>query len=363
MVSNVYKTFWNPKHAFEEVFNELKKAKNSIYIETFMFESDSVGKKLVDILIEKSKTINVVLVVDGYGLQKISSKYQNLILESKINYIVFNPIWQHIKKFRVRRWFRSLPYRNHRKLILIDNNLAFIGGMNLHSSELKWHDLLVKITGPILSQIRSVRKEMFGILNRPLNKLRKINAKNTLIFNKSDCVTRQIPLSFHKSLKKQLRQICRLAQKELCINTPYFITDPQFHNFLRLATKRGVHVKLLVPEKSDRSIADSLTRLNLFLAYKENVDIRLFSKMTHAKFILADDILCSFGSSNMDYQSFYNNYELNITSNNKSLISSIHKEFNKNWNASKPFNPSVWTKRSRLKKLKVKILNRFRKYF
>jgi len=378
MINNQYEVFWNPTKTFQKVFSDLKKAQKSIHIETFMFESDSTGTKLINILLDKAKKIKVTLIVDGYGLQNLDKKTKEKIKESKIKFIIFNPLWQNIKKFNIRKLFRSLPYRNHRKLTIIDNKIAYVGGMNYHDSELEWHDLFVRIKGPIIKQLVATAKEMTNITNRnfairQLTKIkakkiikfieRKINKKNTKLQTTEDCITRQIPLSKHRPLKKQLKQLLNLAKKEVRITTPYFIPDPQFHKFLRNTIKKGVNIKLIVPQQSDKSLADILTKMNLMLAFKEKIKIRFLQKMTHAKYIIADDEMCSFGSANMDYQSFYNNYELNITSKNKKLIEKLNQQFKLDWKKSKPFEIQKWNNRSRLYRLSEKIVHPFRKYF
>lgn len=362
-MNNQYEVFWEPKKAFQKVFLDLKKAKKSIHIETFMFQTDKTGLELITILLDKAEQIPVRIIVDGYGLQGINKNIKKKIENSKIKLLIFNPKWQHINKFMIRKWFRALPYRNHRKLTIIDDEIAYVGGMNYHDSELEWHDLFTRIKGPIVDLLKKHAKEMMGIATKRKNSKRKINKKNTLYFKNNDCITRQIPLSRHRPLKKQLKKILRGAKKEVYLTTPYFIPDPQFHNLLRKTTKRGVKVKLLVPIQSDRTIADILTNVNLFLAYKEKIEIRLMAQMTHAKYIIADNKICSYGSANMDYQAFYNNYELNITTNNKKLITEIKERFQKNWETATPFAINTWDKRPRIRKIMEKILHPFSKYF
>lgn len=362
-MSNEYVLFWEPKHAFEKVFSDLKKAKKSIHIETFLFGSDLVGKELIDILAKKSMKIPVTLIVDGYGLQNMNKSFRKKIDESKIKFVVFNPLWQQIRRFNIRRWFRTLPYRNHRKVTIIDGEIAYVGGMNYHHDELKWHDLFSRIKGPIVNQLLNSAREMTKIATRKKTERRKIKKQNTMIYTTKDCITRQIPLSKHRPLKKQLKQILRTAKKEVRMTTPYFIPDPHFHQLLHATTKRGVRIKLIVPRRSDRNVADILTNMNLFIANKAGVEIRFLGKMTHAKYIVADDYMCSFGSSNMDYQSFYNNYELNITSKNKKLSLELQNQFDKDWNKSKPFEINLWNNRSKRRKLMEKILQPFKKYF
>lgn len=362
-MNNEYELFWEPRRAFQKVFSDLKKANKSIHIETFMFKSDVVGKELIEILAKKSKEIPVTIIVDGYGLQNINKVFRKKIDESKIKFVIFNPIWQNIRRFHVRKWFRALPYRNHRKLTIIDGKIAYTGGMNYHQDELKWHDLFSRIKGPIVKQLVSTASEMTKIATRKKTERRKIKKQNTVMYTNSDCITRQIPLSRHHPLKKQLKKILRTAKKEVRITTPYFIPDPHFHQLLHVTAKRGIKVKLIVPKRSDRSIADILTNMNLFIAHKAGVEIRFLPKMTHAKYIVADEYMCSFGSANMDYQSFYNNYELNITSKNRQLATELQKQFDKDWEKSKSFEIKLWNNRSRIRKIMEKIIHPFRKYF
>ncbi len=363
---NKYEVFSEPIKAFSNVFSNLKKAKKSIYIETFELKNDSIGRELIKILIEKSKKIPVTLIVDDRGLGILPKKIKNTIAKSNIEYYIFNPWFVHIKRLRLKRLMSNMLHTNHRKLTIIDETIAYVGGINFSAKEINWRDILVRIKGPILSSLILASEEMKGIVVKKRRQQRKIVSKLSRRNNDTtDKVIRQIPQTInHNTLTRTIIKEIKKAKKEILITTPYFVPPLKLLIPLHKAIKRKVKITILVPRKSDGKMSSILTRHFAFLSYKEKINMFLLPKMTHAKYLIIDNKYCSFGSANLDYQTWFSNYELNISSTNKDLIKQLKSTWNKDIKTASEFNPKKdYLNKTKMYKLYEKILKKFKHRF
>lgn len=363
-MENKYNVYSDTKTAFERIFSELENAKKSIYVETYKIDRDKIGTRFLDILMAKSESVKTELMVDYWGTQRQPLKRLKRIKDSRLSYILFNPMYFKVSSLNVKRFLERLHVRNHRKLIIIDEERAFVGGMNFNSEELRWKDLLVEIKGPIVSQLISAANEMKSIASR-LNifEKRPINKKLAKEFSGKDLVMRQIPASKYCKLRKSFFRLLDGAKEEILFTTPYFIIDIAFISHLRKAVKRGVKVKIIIPNKSDNFVADILNKWFAFLKHNEGAEVYLFKGMTHAKYTVVDGKKCTFGSANMDYQTWLHNYELNIMSSNKKLSHDLKKMFNDTLKDCERFTSKMWWKRSLIRRLLEPIAKLFKSHF
>lgn len=363
-MENKYKVYSDTKIAFERIFSALKNAKKTIYVETYKIDRDKIGTKFLDILLTKSESVKTELMVDYWGTQREPLRRLKRINDSRLTYILFNPLYFKVRSLNIKKFFERLHVRNHRKLIIIDEKTAFVGGMNFNSEELEWKDFLVEIKGPIVKQLISAATEMKNITSR-LNifERRPIDKKLSKKFTGKDLVIRQIPSSKYSKLKKSFFDLLDSAKEELLFTTPYFIPDITFMSHLRKAVKRGVKVKIIIPNKCDNYIADILNKWFAFLKHNEGIEIYLYQGMTHAKYTVVDGKRCTFGSSNMDYQTWLHNYELNIMSSNEKLSKDLKKMFNETLKSCEGFTSKMWWKRSIIRRILEPIARLFKKHF
>lgn len=364
-MSNTYKVFGDTSVAFKRIFSALNSAKKSIYVETYKIDDDTMGWKLFNILVKKSYEIKTELMVDYWGIEKEPRKKLKKIKNAPLEYIIFNPLHFTIKMLSIKKLFEHLSTRNHRKLIIIDEELAFVGGMNFNSEELSWKDFIVEIRGDIVKQLIAAAKEMKNIAKKtkPFEK-RFINKSLTKNYSGKDLIFRQIPGTRHRSLKKSFFRMLDGAKKEILFTTPYFVPDLPFIAHLRKAVKRGVIVKIIIPKKCDHFTADILNKWFAFIEHNEGSHIYLYNKgMTHAKYTIVDGKVCTFGSSNMDYQTWLHNYELNIMSDNEKLSKDLKKLFTETLKDCIEFNHVYWIKRSWLRKILLPIIKLFKKHY
>jgi len=362
-MKNKYLVFDEPEKSFKRIFHLIDSSKKSIYLETYRLANDSIGRELLDLLIKKAdQGLDVVVIVDSFGWGRFSKKRRKSLEESAIKLFIFNPFFNNFSFSKIKKYWK-IHFRNHRKLTLIDNKVAFVGGTNYSSRELKWRDLFVEITGPIVKDLEVSAREMQRIaVKKPFEK-RKIFKKLTKGFVKEDLIIRQVPYSKHRVLKKELIKIFNLAKREIIIVTPYLVPDLPFRKALKKAVKRGVEIKILIPNNADGYAVNLMNHFGSYLSHQVGINVFLYSKMIHSKFVIVDNEVCTFGSANLDYQTFNHNYELNIMSKDEYLIKQLKKSFSSDLEESKPYEEKTWSKRIWINRVIMNILIKHRGHF
>jgi cardiolipin synthase len=361
-MKNSYELISETKVIFKNTFSELKNAKKSIFIECYQLKDDHISRELIRILARKSLEIPVILIVDGLGFEIKSKAIKNIIEKSNIEFYVYNPIRWLLSQKHISRFSRFVM-RNHRKLIIIDEEVAYTGGTNFTAQELKWRDILFKIKGPIVNLLLKSFQESKAItihnsiLNQPINK------KLTTQFKNKDTIIRQIPHSFHRPMNKELKKLFSLAKNEIRITTPYFIPTVQLLYMMYKAIRKGVVIKVLIPHKSDNYWIDIISDFFAYVVYKNKVEVYLQKKMSHAKYIVFDKKVATFGSHNFDHLSFYQLCELNIVTKNKEAIIPLKELFDSDIKKSIRFSEKTRRNNNLWRKTVAKMMHPFKKYF
>jgi cardiolipin synthase len=360
---NKYKLFDEPTKAYERIFKKISNAKKSIYVETYRIANDPIGRKLIDLLIKKSEEgLKVEVICDDLGWGKFSYLRRKKILESKIKLHIFNPWFEKITWSNFRKYW-NIHFRDHRKLTIVDEKIAYVGGMNYTSRELKWKDMAVEIEGDILKDLVLCSKEMIKISDKKNFKRRKIYKKLSKKFDGEDIIVRQIPYSKHRLLKKELIKIFDSAREEIIIVTPYLVPDLPFRRALRKAVKRGIRITIMIPKKTDSLLSNMMNHFGSYVSTKSGINVILYPKMIHSKYLIVDSEIASFGSANLDYQTFNHNYELNILTRNQKLIHDLKRSFGKDSKLCEKYHEKNWSKRFWINKLVMRILVKYKNHF
>ncbi|WP_211229715.1 cardiolipin synthase [Olivibacter sitiensis] len=308
----------NGEEKFKAVIPALKNAKKHIHLEYYIIENDAIGNQIKDILIAKAQEgVEVRFIYDDFGSSSIRRKY---VSELQQNGVLAYPFY----KIRLIALANRLNYRNHRKIIVIDGQIAFTGGINISDryinsntsshDHLYWRDTHLLIEGPGINFLQSlfiadwnfcsgeqliIKRDFFCTTSSPDgNALVQIAASG--------------PDSPHPTILLSLLQLINLAQQEVLITTPYFIPGESLIDTMIVASQSKVKVKLLVPEKSDSHFVDLAARSYYAELLAAGVEIYMYNKgFVHAKTIVVDECVVSVGTANMDQRSFELNFEVN----------------------------------------------------
>ena len=333
--------------AWGAMLQELRLAKTSIDIEHYIFAADTIGMQFIEVLKEKIKEgVRVRLLIDGAGSYNF---YNSNVPDEMIHLGIEVRFFHVISPWRIKNissWF----LRNHKKNITIDKRVSFIGGLGIRDNMTDWRDFTGKVEGKIVEEICDSFEDMWveSINRNFIERLR--NAKIKL--SKKDFITND-PYFHKRFLYYTFIETMRSAEKSICISTPYLIPDRKIMRILRLAVKRGVQVKIIVPKTSDAPVVHLAMHSTFSELLKSGVRIFEYSKeFIHAKKIIIDDDWATFGSFNMDNLSFRYNHEANVVTFNKKCIADIMKYFSEEEFLSHEINYSDWNDRPFPEKVK-----------
>jgi len=347
-----YTFFDDPLRFYNAMLYDMEQAKSYIYLETYRFNNDSIGVRFRDILAKKSREgVEVKILMDSWGTTLPASFFSELQTgNSDIRY------FQKIKLF----WdfFTKNHRRNHRKLLIIDDVITYIGSANLTDYSLNWRESVLRIYADITPQFRKIFLQHFEIYNKYVFekqlKIRKIT------HGKSE-ILRDVPSLTRQRIRKRYIELIKTANREIVIETPYFLPSFFLRKALTDAAKRGVEVKVIMPLRSDVGLIDVLR--NRYLGGLHKSGLRLFFYQRHnlhAKILMIDREVFSIGSPNFDYRSFRFQHEIVLIGEERSARDQIMDHINQTLQDSVSFSYVLWSKRSALQKFFEWIILPFR---
>jgi len=305
-----YKIYTTSSKAWDGMLGEITKARQSVFLEMYIFADDTSGSHdFIGKLKEKAKQgVRVVLVLDAFGSRDLSEKSIISMRDSGIEVIFFS------------HWLRRI----HRKILIVDENVAFIGGVNIGQSFANWNDLQLKLRGRIIRPILSsfaYSYEMSGGKDKNILLLRK----KALISKIKFWMLEHWPVSNMHSLKSHYTEKILAAQSSIHIVTPYFTPPRWFVALLDSAVQRGVQVKIIIPKKTDHPHVDRVSHRYMHNLSQLGVRFYLTGNMNHAKILLIDSSEGLIGSQNIDLLSFYFNAESGVFFRQKNIIIELEK--------------------------------------
>jgi cardiolipin synthase len=294
---------------------QLQSAQRSIDLATFIFARDEVGQALLNQLIEKAKSgVRVRLLVDALGSSLMVRPSFSALREAGAEVAFFKPL------LRLRA-LGQVNLRNHRKLLVIDDESAIFGGMNLAheylgpiEDEKRWADLAIHLRGSSVQRLRALFAHDWQMAHSQRGKPPPHPAGAALAVAETHLaqIVASGPDHANDPLYDQLLSACFEARQRIWIATPYFVPDETLTKALSLASLRGVDVRLLVPKKSNHLFADLCRGSYVRQLRDMGVKIYLYPKMSHAKLVLIDEQRALVGSANFDLRSLLYNYELGV---------------------------------------------------
>jgi len=303
------------------MYQDCAKATKSIELEQYIFENDAVGQRFIELFIEKAvHGVKIFIICDRFG----SSSFYGSPLIQKLRHhggrIYFYNIIRYWDVFRPWRWFP----RTHIKTLLVDSSIAYTGGVCFAEQMKNWRDTQIRITGPVVEQIRKAfdRAELIIKHKRPALRAITTDRAGEFIYLQSYPL-----LSWHIIYVELVRAIGQ-AKHFVYLTTPYFTPNGHFRRMLRDAPARGVTVMLLVPEHSGSMLTDWVCLSYAGKLLEAGVRIFLYQKsVIHCKTVVIDDQWATVGSTNMDILSFFRNRESNLMIRNTDAVADLKRHF------------------------------------
>ena len=301
------------EQAFQTIVDLIHHARHSIFAATFILGKDETGSAIVHALAKKaSQGLRVCLLLDALGSVGISKTFLSPLLAAGGHVAFFMPM--------IHLPFRGRAnLRNHRKMLICDNQSAIIGGMNLASEYMgpkevagRWQDLSLLVQGPVIDHISDIFRSDWKFASK--TPLSDHSVSLPAIQSDTSGVTQLVasgPDVRNDSLRNAILTEIFRAKRRIWVVTPYFVPDEMLLEALCIAVCRKVDISLILPKKSNHRLADLAREGYLTRLQESGADVWLYEpRMLHAKAILIDDTLAMVGSANMDMRSLLLNYEI-----------------------------------------------------
>ncbi|MDD2636622.1 MAG: phosphatidylserine/phosphatidylglycerophosphate/cardiolipin synthase family protein [Bacteroidales bacterium] len=350
-----YQLYDDPLSMFSSMIDDIMAAKHSIYLQTFKFANDDIGKRFRTAFIKKIKEgVKIKVLIDSWGTGVNKSFFCEIIdLGAEVKF------FQKIKfSFDI---FSRNHRRNHRKLLIIDNNISYIGSSNITTYCLNWRECTIRLTGGIATEFIKIIEEDFKMSNKVYQNK---NISTQKISKDGINIIRDVPGTFKQHVRKAYIDAINSAKEEIIIETPYFLPASILRKSIYKAAERGVKIKIITPRHSDLMLFDILRNRYLGKYHQKNIAILLYMPDNlHAKVFLVDNKYFLTGSSNFDYRSMQFMHEINIDGKKKEIINLLKSHLKETIKDCKEFDYEVWKKRSRFLKVNEALLVPFRHLF
>ena len=351
---------------YAAMLSAIDSATDHINMETYIVEDDEIGRQFAAVLIAKQRSgVQVNLIYDSAGSHNTPKTFFDTLKENGINVLEFNPI-NPLDGRKDWEWNQ----RDHRKLLIVDGKIAFLGGINISSvyssgssgsgastssakkskdgeTKIPWRDTHLQLAGPVVAEFQKMFTQTWQQQKgAPL----AAKAYFPVLMSQGNEVVRAIgsnPDEAYSQIYATLLSAINSAESQVFLTNAYFVPDPQLLAALKDAAKRGADVRLLLPEKTDSSLVFYASRSYYDELLSANVKIYEHqAALLHAKTGLIDGVWSTVGSTNLDWRSFVNNQEINAVMLSQEFGAQMQSQFEKDLALSKQITLQDWRKRS-----------------
>lgn len=305
---------------FIDLFEEIKKAKHHIHLEYFNFRNDSIANALFDLLAKKAEEgVEIRALFDSFGNSSnnkpLKKKHLKAIRAKGIEIEEFDPI-----RFP---WINHAFRRDHRKIIVIDGEIGYTGGMNIADYYInglpkigEWRDIHIRMEGNAVECLQDIFLDMWNETTNQNIQGEKYypysNEKIKVINNKKIAIVDRNPKKDTKGMRRTLAKAIESAENKVQIINPYFTPTRIIKRAIKNALGKGVKVEIMIPGKSDIPFSPDASMYIANSLRKKGADIYIFNGgFHHSKIMMIDSLYCSIGSANLNSRSLRCDYEVN----------------------------------------------------
>ncbi|SDN50844.1 cardiolipin synthase [Pseudomonas jinjuensis] len=310
LANNQVRLLIDGQASFAALFTALAQARKVILLQFFIIRDDALGQRLAQVLLERAAAgVEVFLLYDAIGSHALSARYVERLRQGGIEVHRFRTRPGMLNRFQVN-------FRNHRKIVSIDGNLGFLGGLNVGVEYLgekpplsPWRDTFVELRGPAVTCLQECFAEDWYWATRSLPTLILPTAYED--YGMLCQVVPSGPADMQETCSLFFVDAINSARERLWIATPYFVPDEAVAAALRLAVLRGVDVRILLPSRPDHRTVFAASTLYALDAVRAGVRVfRYQPGFLHQKVMLIDHDSAAIGSANLDNRSFRLNFEV-----------------------------------------------------
>ena len=308
------KVLTNGDETFQHIIEQLKRARHHIHLEYYIVRHDKIGQEMKELLIQKAREgVKIRFLFDAVGSWQLSKSYINDLRNAGIEAVTFGPV-------KLPFLNNKFNFRNHRKIIVIDGTIGFVGGLNIGDEYLGrnkeigfWRDTHLMLKGEAVRTLQLIfLQDWYYMTNHSFLTAEYLSPQ---IDNKHHGGVQLIaggPDNEWSVIKNIFFSMIASAEKSVWIASPYFIPDEDIFSAIKVAALSGVDVRLLVPNRPDKRIVFHASRSYFPELLEAGVKVYEYERgFMHSKIVIVDNELASIGTSNMDMRSFHLNFEVN----------------------------------------------------
>ncbi|WP_160720833.1 cardiolipin synthase [Bacillus sp. USDA818B3_A] len=308
------KVLTNGEETFQNIIEQLKRARHHIHLEYYIVRHDHIGQEIKEMLIQKAKEgVKIRFLFDAVGSWQLSKQYISDLRNAGIEAISFGPV-------KLPFLNNKFNFRNHRKIIVIDGTIGFVGGLNIGDEYLGrnkeigfWRDTHLMLNGEAVRTLQLIfLQDWYYMTNHSFLTAEYLSPQ---LDDKRHGGVQLIaggPDNEWSVIKNIFFSMIASAEKSVWIASPYFIPDEDIFSAIKVAALSGIDVRLLVPNKPDKRIVFHASRSYFPELLEAGVKVYEYERgFMHSKIIIVDNELASIGTANMDMRSFHLNFEVN----------------------------------------------------
>jgi cardiolipin synthase len=308
------KILTNGEETFHHILENLKRARHHIHLEYYIVRHDHIGQEIKSILIERaSQGVKIRFLYDAVGSWQLSKLYIKELKNAGIETVPFGPV-------KLPFLNNKFNFRNHRKIIVIDGTIAFVGGLNIGDEYLGrnksigyWRDTHLMLRGEAVRTLQLIfLQDWYYMTNHSFLTSEYLSPQIDNVSHGGVQLIAGGPDNEFSVIKDIFFSMINSAEKSVWIASPYFIPDEDIFTAIKVAALSGIDVRLLVPNRPDKRIVFHASRSYFPELLEAGVKVYEYERgFMHSKFIIVDHELASIGTSNMDMRSFHLNFEVN----------------------------------------------------
>ena len=345
---------------FDALIEDIRNAEHFIHIQYYIIRNDVLFNRIKDELVEKVKQgVEVRLLFDGMGCKSVNHKYWKKLNKMGIQTAEFFPAF-------LRHLHLRINYRNHRKIVIIDNKIGYVGGFNVGKEYIGlskrfgyWRDTHLRIEGEAVLglQLRFILDWNYASRDNLFQQSKyfeeitpgtRDNCDMQIISSGPDTTTQQIRDNYIRLIHK--------AKKSIYIQTPYFIPDESVFDALMIAVRSGIEVNIMIPCKPDHPFVYWATYSYIGDLVMAGANCYTYNNgFLHAKGMIVDSRVLCYGTANMDIRSFALNFEVNAIVYNKEKAKEMVAIFQEDLKACKQVTREVYSSRKLYVRMKEQV--------
>ncbi len=356
---NDAKILINGEGKFKMLREDLLKARFHIHMEYFVIVDDELGSEIIEILLKKAaEGVQVRLIYDDVG-SDMTSKTKNRMTESAIEHFPFMPVI-------FSNSTSKLNYRDHRKIVVIDGRIGYVGGINIenkydnsYKNEVYWRDTHLRLEGSAVGSL-----QLSFLLSWEFVSAKELDLETRMFPDQKPNTNAPVAVQIAASgpdtdwanIMEALFSAINSAKDYIFITSPYLVPNDEIITALSTASRSGVEVSIIIPYKSDSLGAQYASDSYIEQLLESKIKIYRYKKgFVHAKSIVIDDIFSSIGTANLDYRSFSINFEINAMIYDRKIAFELKKIFEQDLLECEEVDLDRWQKRSVTRKLKESV--------